>query len=659
MRMLRAILVLLLAASVHKALAVELINNDPLSTRCFQESGNYTANSTYHQNLKSLLGILSSNVSRGFASATAGQGPDKVYGLALCRGDVSATDCRSCTAEAADMIQQICPNIKSSIVWRLLCELRYSSSNFAGTADTNFYQFQNVNNASDPILFNQRMKTLLQQLSAAAAANSSSMFANGQIQYTDLQLIYGAVQCTRDLSSTVCLNCLNQAADYLPYCCAGKEGSVVFSAACNIRFELYPFLQNSVGTGLQVQAPTSSSPSRSKKTSSAVAAVAVVITLLVLCFLICGLILWRRKSKKRSQTRMKRDTKVAHPELLDFSLTSIRTATDNFSEANKLGEGGYGPVYRGTIDGKEIAVKRLSNQSGQGSIEFKNEVGLIAKLQHRNLVRLLGCCMEDGEKILVYEFVPNNSLDKVLFDSEKRLPLDWATRLKIITGISRGLLYLHEDSRLKIIHRDLKPSNVLLDNELNPKISDFGMAKICRTDETHGNTSRIAGTYGYMSPEYAIKGEYSLKSDVFSFGVLVLEIVSGRKNTSFRAADGAKDLLTYTWELSRQNTPLEVVDKALGESYDRKEALRCIHIGLLCVQEEIMDRPTMSSVALMLGSSSVTLPAPHPPAFYTGGRSRGEATSLTYSSDQAEDQALQPLSSSSSNSVTITELRPR
>ncbi|XP_031499624.1 cysteine-rich receptor-like protein kinase 44 [Nymphaea colorata] len=655
MRMLQLRLVLLFAVSVHLAVAVELITYDPLSTVCSPDS-NYTTNSTYQQNLKILLRSLSSNIS-GFATATVGQGPDKVYGLALCRGDLSAAECQNCVAEAATKIQQSCSNSKASTIWRLKCELRYSNSNFMGTVSTNFFFLSNVNNATDPILFNQQMKVLLQHLSVAAAANSSSMFASGQIQYNEFQMIYGAVQCTGDLSSANCMNCLNEAVAFLPYCCVERQGAVVIGAACSIRYELYPFLRGSA-LGLQLSSPTPSSASRCKKTGAAVIAVAVAISLLVLCILILGLFLWRRKTKNPSPIPVKRD-RDDDPELLDFSLASIRAATNDFSEANKIGEGGYGPVYKGIIDGKEIAVKRLSNQSGEGSIEFKNEVRLIAKLQHRNLVRLFGCCMESQEKILVYEYVPNNSLGSILFESDKRLPLDWATRLKIITGIARGLLYLHEDSRLKIIHRDLKPNNVLLDNEMNPKISDFGMAKICGMDETHGNTKRIAGTYGYMSPEYVIRGNYSLKSDVFSFGVLLLEIVSGKKNTSFKAADGAKDLLTYAWNLSKENRTLEMVDGALGESYNRKEALRCIHIGLLCVQEDMMNRPTMSSVVLMLGSSSVTLPAPHPPAFYTGSWSRQEATSMSYSDGQPEDQPLQPLLSTSSNAVIITELQAR
>ncbi|GAY52957.1 hypothetical protein CUMW_145960 [Citrus unshiu] len=178
-----------------------------------------------------------------------------------------------------------------------------------------------------------------------------------------------------------------------------------------------------------------------------------------------------------------------------FSLASVSAATENFSMQCKLGEGGFGPVYKGKLlNGQEVAVKRLSSQSGQGLKEFKNEMMLIAKLQHRNLVRLMGCCVEQGEKILIYEYMPNKSLNFFLFDPSRTHLLGWQTRVKIIEGIAQGLLYLHQYSRLRIIHRDLKASNILLDSDMNPKISDFGMARMFCGDELQGNTKRVVGT---------------------------------------------------------------------------------------------------------------------------------------------------------------------
>ncbi|PIA38458.1 hypothetical protein AQUCO_02800282v1 [Aquilegia coerulea] len=233
-------------------------------------------------------------------------------------------------------------------------------------------------------------------------------------------------------------------------------------------------------------------------------------------------------------------------EVLLYDFDTIATATNNFSNLNKLGEGGFGCVYKGTLkDGQQIAVKRLSKTSGQGVEEFKNEVVLIAKLQHRNLVGLYGCCVEGEEKMLVYEYMLNKSLDYHLFDKANNLLIDWQKRFNIIVGVSRGLLYLHQDSKYRIVHRDLKASNVLLDGEMNPKISDFGMARIFGGDQTEGETNRVVGTYGYMSPEYAMDGHFSAKSDVFSFGVLVLEIISGKKNRGFYCSSKQFNLLSY------------------------------------------------------------------------------------------------------------------
>ncbi|XP_061368784.1 receptor-like serine/threonine-protein kinase SD1-8 isoform X2 [Gastrolobium bilobum] len=302
--------------------------------------------------------------------------------------------------------------------------------------------------------------------------------------------------------------------------------------------------------------------------------------------------------------------------LVDFN--TITMATNFFSSANKLGEGGFGSVYRGRLaDGQEIAVKRLSTSSGQGSQEFKNEVRSIAKLQHRNLVRLLGCCTEKDEKMLIYEYMENNSLDSVLFDKSKSSLLHWPMRFYIICGIAKGLLYLHHDSRLKIIHRDLKASNILLDREMNPKISDFGIARIFESDQTQANTKRVVGTYGYMSPEYAMGGFFSVKSDVFSFGVLVLEIISGKKNRGFYSSDDL-NLLGYAWRLWKEGSALELIESSFADSYSVSEVLRCIHVGLICVQERAEDRPTMSSVVLMLNSETASMPQPKHPGFVLG-----------------------------------------
>ncbi|XP_075513764.1 G-type lectin S-receptor-like serine/threonine-protein kinase B120 [Primulina tabacum] len=331
-------------------------------------------------------------------------------------------------------------------------------------------------------------------------------------------------------------------------------------------------------------------------------------------------------------------------ELAIYSFNDVATATDNFSDENKLGEGGFGHVYYGTLpEGQKIAVKRLSRKSGQGIEEFKNEITVIAKLQHRNLVRLLGCCIEREEKMLIYEYMPNKSLDLYIFDAARRARLDWNQRFTIIEGIARGLLYLHRDSRLRIIHRDLKASNILLDEEMNPKISDFGMARIFGGNQNEENTNRVVGTYGYMAPEYAMEGLFSLKSDVYSFGILLLEIVTGRRNNSFRPSE-YPSIIGNAWQLWDRGVTIELLDPSIASnSYPQEQVLRCIHVGMLCVQDNAAQRPNMSAVVLTLESENPVLPMPKQPTFTSMSRH------TVHSDDLDEDAEVE-----SSNNVTIS-----
>ncbi|CAN7129648.1 unnamed protein product [Brassica rapa subsp. narinosa] len=370
------------------------------------------------------------------------------------------------------------------------------------------------------------------------------------------------------------------------------------------------------------------------KIISSTVAVSVLLLLIMFC-------LWKRKQKraKASATSIanrqrnqnlsmngmvllsKREfsvkNKIEELELPLIELEAVVKATDNFSNCNKLGQGGFGIVYKGRLlDGQEIAVKRLSETSVQGTDEFMNEVTLIARLQHINLVQILGCCIEADEKMLIYEYLENLSLDSYLFGKTQRSKLNWKERFDITNGVARGLLYLHQDSRFRIIHRDLKVSNILLDKNMIPKISDFGMARIFARDETEANTMKVVGTYGYMSPEYAMNGIFSEKSDVFSFGVIVLEIVTGKRNRGY-------NFLSYAWSHWKEGRTLElvdpvIVDSSLPSTFQPEEVLKCIQIGLLCVQELAEHRPTMSSVVWMLGSEATEIPHPKPPGCCIG-----------------------------------------
>ncbi|KAK9155995.1 hypothetical protein Sjap_003475 [Stephania japonica] len=357
---------------------------------------------------------------------------------------------------------------------------------------------------------------------------------------------------------------------------------------------------------------------KKKKRAVVVASVSVVTGILLVASIVwCFILSTRRRQRGEGSINQDRDS-TRELELPLFDFVTVATATNNFSNNKVVGEGGFGPVYKGILpNGQEIAVKRLSENSGQGLREFKNEIILISKLQHRNLVKVLGCCIQREEMMLVYEYMPNKSLDNFIFDKERSQLLCWEKRFDIIIGIAQGLLYLHRDSRLRIIHRDLKAANILLDREMNPKISDFGLAKTFGGDETQANTRRVVGTYGYMSPEYAADGLFSMKSDVFSFGVLTLEIVSGKRNKGFYLAGHDFNLLGHAWNLWNEDRALELVDEVFTVDVSSRSAvLRCIQVGLLCVQQRLDDRPTMPSVVMMLGSESANLPQPKQPGFY-------------------------------------------
>ncbi|WOL07655.1 receptor-like serine/threonine-protein kinase SD1-8 isoform X3 [Canna indica] len=399
--------------------------------------------------------------------------------------------------------------------------------------------------------------------------------------------------------------------------------------------------EGDIGQDIYVRLAAADIESQSNSHHTHLAAIILVPTLTIFLAVCGACYVWRRK-KREHYINVDEEKQVKDMDLPLYDLDTIREATKDFSIDNKLGQGGFGPVYKGKmIEEKEIAVKRLSKTSVQGVDEFMNEVMLIAKLQHRNLVQLLGCCIQGGERILIYEYMPNGSLDAFLFDETKSMLLDWPTRYNITVGIARALIYLHQDSRLTIIHRDLKAGNVLLDEDMNPKISDFGMARIFGGEDSEANTRRVVGTYGYMSPEYAMDGNFSVKSDVFSFGVLLLEIITSRKNRGVYNSAHHLNLLGHVWSLWNEDKAMEIIDKSIEHTYLVSEVLTCIKIGLLCVQEQPRDRPTMTMVLKMLDSNYNALPEPRQPGFVA---SRGSST-------------ITQLSSTNSLSMTILEGR--
>lgn len=461
---------------------------------------------------------------------------------------------------------------------------------------------------------------------------------------------------TNDCESRCLRNCSCTAYAYLN----ASDGA---SGKClNWYGDLMDLVQDFVGSDLYIRlhdgdpvgnVKSSVKFTRKNKRSIIIAVAAVSIGLV--CVL-SGYFIWRKsigKQERIEETCTGMNTSIelgkSETELNIFSFNQVVAVTNDFCEENKLGKGGFGPVYKGNLLNQEVAIKRLSKKSEQGIEEFMNELKLIAKLQHTNLVRLLGCCVEGEEKMLVYEYLPNRSLDKFLFDPYEKANLDWSKRFRIIEGIAQGLLYIHKYSRLKVIHRDLKASNILLDEAMNPKISDFGMARMFSSDQTEADTKRVVGTYGYISPEYALYGKFSEKSDVFSFGVLLLELVTGKRNSEFFGSELPLTLQGWAWEMWNDDRGLDLIDPSMRDTYECPErALKCIHVGLLCVQESPVDRPTMPLVVLMLGNGNASLPSPEEPAFSSIKRRKSSNVASSSSSDH------NTLSSCSNNELTIT-----
>jgi len=362
----------------------------------------------------------------------------------------------------------------------------------------------------------------------------------------------------------------------------------------------------------------SSSTTKKTKTEIVIGITFGIVAALICIFLV--ILLWRRRVLKLAAT----DVDVEEDEAINairsklkiFTYADMKSATRDFDRENKLGEGGYGAVYKGILsDGKMVAVKQLSSESRQGKREFINEVAVISAVKHRNLVKLHGCCLEADDRLLVYEYLENNSLEKALFGNNKsHLQLDWPTRFNVCIGTARGLAYLHEESSPRIIHRDIKASNILLDNSLNPKIGDFGLAKLFNDKKTH-ITTRVAGTIGYLSPEYAMRGHLTEKADVFSFGVVALELVSGRRNTDTSLQKNMVYLLEWTWHLYEEGRPLELMDPDIESTCSEEEVLRVIEVALLCTQAVPTTRPPMSRVVAMLTGDVEVIPAASRPGY--------------------------------------------
>ncbi|XP_054794511.1 cysteine-rich receptor-like protein kinase 42 [Prosopis cineraria] len=417
--------------------------------------------------------------------------------------------------------------------------------------------------------------------------------------------IYAFAQCIETITQNGCFECLKTGYHNMPTCLPNSDGRA-YADGCFIRYSNSSFFPDNYQM-IEIITNSSVGKQGSRKKGAVIGGVVGGVTLILILLLLSTCFIRRSKSSKRIH-RGDVITATMLKGLVSYCYKDLKFATQNFSEETKLGEGGFGAVYKGTLgDGKVVAVKKLTLQHSRKTEEdFFSEVMLLSDVHHPNLVQLLGWCCEGHVRILVYEYMKNNSLDRFLF-GERKGYLDWKQRYDIILGIARGLTYLHEESHLRIIHRDIKTNNILLDDDLQSRIADFGLARLLPEDKSHLST-KFTGTLGYTAPEYIIHGQLSEKADVYSYGIVVLEIISGQKSKALEDdGDNENEFLPLNaWKLYERGMHLDLVDKTLDPNdYDAEEVKKIIEIALLCTQGFADLRPTMSEIIGLLQSKGL------------------------------------------------------
>ncbi|KAL4574028.1 hypothetical protein LXL04_020850 [Taraxacum kok-saghyz] len=543
-----------------------------------------------------------------------GTGPDKNYALAQCYNDLSSQDCMLCYAQLRTVLPGCYPH-SGGRIYLDGCYMRLQNYSF-------FDQYKGPN---DTIVCGNVTRESLGFRDAArqAVGNVVSMALSNDEYFGRAEVVVAGgggnksvfvmAECWRTLSPRDCRLCLENASAMISKCLPWSEGRAL-NTGCVMRYSNTDFLN-------PVAAAITTSKSRGKVVAIIVSIVSSVVVLAVALMIVIYIrrrryVQWRRRGSYDAEKL----AKILTDSSLNFKYSTIEKATANWDESNKLGEGGFGTVYKGVLsDGREIAVKRLYVNNKFRAADFYNEVNIISSVEHKNLVRLLGCSCSGPESILVYEYLPNLSLDRFIFDETKGRTLNWEKRFEIIIGTAEGLVYLHENTKTRIIHRDIKASNILLDLKLRAKIADFGLARSFQDDKTHISTA-IAGTLGYMAPEYLAHGQLTEKADVYSFGVLLLEIVSGTENNRSNTIEYTDSIVSTAWKHFQEGTVDQIFDpNLLMDIYPntllKEEAIKVIHVGLLCAQEDPSLRPTMSTVLKMLAKDDQTLPFPSTPPF--------------------------------------------
>ncbi|KAK3153957.1 hypothetical protein QOZ80_2BG0183800 [Eleusine coracana subsp. coracana] len=574
-------------------------------------------NSTFEQ----LRANLSAAGGDGFATAAEPRAAAPAFGMAQCRPYVTGGDCVACFDAAAARLRRDCGAANGGRVILDGCVVRYESATFYDQAtlpgNTQLCDGSAVPGGG----FLDAARALIAELAAAVPR------APGLAAAATSGGVYAAAQCVATVGEAGCAQCLNVAAGNIGGCPPNSDGRAV-DAGCFMRYSNRSFFPANATVDLAQYLRSGKSSRKGAIIGGILGGVGFLFLVGVLTFILI------RRSRKIKPRRgdLLGATELRGP--TSFYYHDLKVATNSFSEKGKLGEGGFGDVYKGLLkNGKTVAVKRLIvMETSRAKADFESEVKLISNVHHRNLVRLLGCSRKGSEFLLVYEYMANGSLDKFLF-GERRGTLNWRQRFNIIVGMTRGLAYLHQEFHVCIIHRDIKSSNVLLDNDFQPKIADFGLARLLPDDHSHLST-KFAGTLGYTAPEYAIHGQLSEKVDTYSFGVVVLEILSGRKSNDTRLEPETQYLLEWAWKLYESDNLMGLVDQSLDpEEYSPEEVKRIMEIALLCSQSAVAARPMMSEVVVLLLTKNNPELQPTRPTFIDAtSRVRGETSSSSSSS---------------------------
>ncbi|KAK9113692.1 hypothetical protein Syun_020489 [Stephania yunnanensis] len=547
---------------------------------------------TWHNFIRTMGNLSSMADDHGHGTTEVGEGPNSVYGLVQCFKDLSSIDCRLCFAEIRSVLPKCYPNIGGRIFLDG-CFGRYENYSFFDQAmdskDSNVCS--SGRKSSNPDKFNEVLKMVISNVSVEAQRSGGFAVGSGS---SSLVTVFALAQCWQDLDKRLCNACLQNAASSIMSCSPGVEGRSL-KAGCYMRYSTRVFWN------LNQTAVHSSGKSNSLWI--------IICSALGGFLLIVAVVIWIVKAyMRRTYCDSLQDlfgsglSAAISQSNLNFKYNDLKRATKRFDASNKVGQGSCGAVFKGILhDGREVAVKRLVLNTRQWIDQFFNEVDLINRVRHKNLVKLLGCSADGPESLLVYEYYANKSLDLFIFDVNKAKLLDWQRRLEIIHGVAEGLSYLHEESEIRIIHRDIKASNVLLDDKFKPKITDFGLARSIAEDQTHLSTG-IAGTLGYMAPEYIVHGHLTEKADVYSFGMLTLEIVTGQRCSSVGTQPG-QFFLSKIWSHYKAGTVDQIIDRSCYREESKDEILHVVNVALLCTQATAGYRPSMSKVVELLRSS--------------------------------------------------------